>query len=111
VEPVALDEAAAWVSPASGNHPVHALLEAAASGVPIIATASPEVTTHFSTDEALIVPRRNPVALAHALADLAANPAAAARRAARARFRVESTGVDAPLRWQAGLEAMLVAPR
>ena len=64
------------------------MLDAAAASVPIITTTALAVESIFSPSEAVLLPAGNPLALAHALVDLVANPAAAARRAAHARAHV-----------------------
>ena len=66
------------------------LLEAMAFGVPIVSTdvhGIPEIVRHGT--EALLVRAGSPSALADALAEVQANPAAAAARATRASARVE----------------------
>ncbi len=111
IEPRAVTTAAACVCPAFSGHPIRALLNAAAAGVPIITTPSPTLSEIFSPREAAIVPAGNPLALAHALMDLVANPTAATRRAEQARARVLAHHSAAPAlaRWQAALESMVAA--
>lgn len=108
---VAVTSAAACVCPAFSGHPIRALLDAAAAGVPIVSTFSPAVEDIFSPSEAALVPAGHPLALAHALADLTANPSAAARRAERARTQVlaHHAAPAALARWQAALEGMVAA--
>jgi len=65
-----------------------ALLEAMAGGVPIVTTAVGGVPDIVSEAEALLVPAENPGALARAIAEVFAAPAAAALRATRARARL-----------------------
>lgn len=77
--------AAGCVCPAFANHPHQRLLAAIAGGVPVVSTPSPLLSRLFAHGEIQFVPPGNPLALAHALADLAANPAASARRAEAAR--------------------------
>ena len=60
------------------------LLEYAAMGVPIIATDLATFRAHFSDDAIRYVPGADPTALAAAIRELAADPAAAARLGAEA---------------------------
>jgi glycosyltransferase involved in cell wall biosynthesis len=60
------------------------LLEYAAMGLPIIASDLATVRAHFGEDAIRYVPGGDPVALAEAIRDLAADPAAAARLGAEA---------------------------
>jgi glycosyltransferase involved in cell wall biosynthesis len=73
--------AAAVVCPAFADHPHRNLLSALAAGVPLITTTTPMLSSALGPNEMRIVPPGNPLALAHAIADLVANPAAARRRA------------------------------
>lgn len=67
------------------------IVEAMALGIPIVATDVGGTTQLAYPDEhALIVPRRNPDALARAIAQTIDYPAATATRVATARARVES---------------------
>lgn len=69
----------------------NALLEAMTAGVPVVATAVggiPEIVE--DSESALLVPSRQPEALASALAATLADPEAARRRAANARSLIES---------------------
>ncbi|MGA9800303.1 MAG: glycosyltransferase family 4 protein [Terriglobales bacterium] len=69
----------------------NALLEAMAFGVPVVATevgGIPEIVTNGKT--ALLVPARDPAAMAGALERLISDPAAAASVAAQARKKVET---------------------
>jgi glycosyltransferase involved in cell wall biosynthesis len=69
----------------------NALLEAMAARVPVVATAVggiPEIVQ--DRESALLVPARQPDALAAALASTFADPAAAIRRAAAARALIET---------------------
>ncbi len=102
---------AAIVCPAWRDHPVHAVLTAAASAVPIVTTPTRELAATFAHGEVAFVDAGNPLALAHALADLRANPAAAVRRAAAARRVVEMHHAPAHQlpRWIGALEAALAA--
>jgi glycosyltransferase involved in cell wall biosynthesis len=79
-----------------------ALLEAMASGLPVVATDAGAIAEALTDGrEGRLVPQRSPPALAAALAELAADPAARARmgeaaaRTARARFAAE--GVEPAL--------------
>lgn len=72
------------------------LVEAMAAGVPVVASAVggvPELIT--DGHDGLLVAPSDPGAMAAAVARSLADPAAAARRAARARLRAEAFGVDA----------------
>ncbi|HEY2955697.1 MAG TPA: glycosyltransferase [Candidatus Eisenbacteria bacterium] len=72
------------------------LLDAEASGVPVVATAVggiPEVVEHGSTG--LLVPARDPQALAAALLQVLRDPEGARGRAAHARETVRAFGADA----------------
>jgi glycosyltransferase involved in cell wall biosynthesis len=69
----------------------NALLEAMAARVPVVATAVggiPEIVQ--DGESALLVPSRQPAALASAIAETFADPALASRRAAAARAIIES---------------------
>jgi glycosyltransferase involved in cell wall biosynthesis len=69
----------------------NALLEAMAARVPVVATAVggiPEIVQDL--ESALLVPSRQPHALAAALASIFADPASASRRAAAARVLIET---------------------
>jgi glycosyltransferase involved in cell wall biosynthesis len=66
-----------------------ALFEAMASEVPIVAAAVGGVPEVVSAAEAVLVPPGDPAALAAALAGVLDDPAAARRRAGRARERLE----------------------
>jgi len=103
----------ALICPAWRDHPLRTLLAAAVSGVPVITTPAAPLATTFSHGEFALVPPGNPLALAHALADLQANPAAAQRRAEAAR-RVATAHHDPAVllpRWCAALEATVIASR
>lgn len=65
------------------------LLEAMSAGIPIVTTAVGGVPDMLTSDEALLVPRDDPDALALAVASALADPSGAALRASRARGRVE----------------------
>jgi len=109
IESIPVIAAAACVCPAFSGHPIRALLDAAAAGVPIITTYSPAVETIFSAAEATFVPAGHFRALAQALANLAADPEATVRRSERARLHVR-THHAAPIllaRWQSVLETMV----
>lgn len=96
----------AVICPAWREHPHHALLTAAASGVPVITTPSPQLSATFAHGEIVFVPPGNPLALAHALRDLRANPSAARRIEAARRVVVAAydPAVQLP-RWLGALEA------
>jgi glycosyltransferase involved in cell wall biosynthesis len=105
--------AAACVCPAFTGHPVRALLDDAATGLPVVTTESPALREIFAPHEAAYVAAGNPLALAHTLVDLAANPAAAQRRAAAAQRRVLAHHEPQALlaRWQSALESVVAAAR
>jgi len=65
------------------------LLEAAAAGVPIVATRVGGVPSMFPDGEVLLVPPDDPAALAAAMDAVRSDPAAARSRAVAARRRVE----------------------
>jgi glycosyltransferase involved in cell wall biosynthesis len=64
------------------------LLEAMFAEVPIVATRVGGVPDMLTTDEALLVPRRNPHELADAIRNVMKNPSDACRRAHRASERL-----------------------
>lgn len=66
-----------------------ALLEAMYAGVAIVATQVGGVPDVVTPEHALLVPAEQPAAIAAALAELRRDPAAATRRAERARERVQ----------------------
>jgi glycosyltransferase involved in cell wall biosynthesis len=69
----------------------NALLEAMAAGVPVVSTAVggiPEIVSHGET--ALLVPPRDPVALANAIQQLFSDPALAEMMAGRARELIDT---------------------
>ncbi|MEO6876441.1 MAG: glycosyltransferase [Opitutaceae bacterium] len=113
VERLGLERAVACVCPAFSDHPTRALLDAAAMGVPIVTTESPALRETFTASEVTVIPAGNPLALAHALVDVMANPDAAQRRAEAAQRRVRTGHAPGPLlqRWQAALERAVVAAR
>ncbi len=113
IESVGLDRATACICPAFTGSPVRMLLDAAAIGLPVVASATPALREIFHSSEVAYSIPGNPLALAHALVDLAANPAAAQRRATAAQQRVLVHHAPAPLlhRWQAVLESMVAAVR
>lgn len=65
------------------------LLEAMAAGVPVVVTGVGGVPEIVGPDEARVVPARQPDSLAQAIADVAAHPKEAGRRADRARAAIE----------------------
>jgi glycosyltransferase involved in cell wall biosynthesis len=65
------------------------LLEYAVLGVPIVSAELSTIREHFSPDEVLFFPGGDAAALAGALREVAADPAAAAARAEAARRRYE----------------------
>jgi glycosyltransferase involved in cell wall biosynthesis len=77
--------AAAMICPAFAGHPHRQLLSALAAGVPLITTPTPLLSASLGSNEMTVIPPGNPLALAHAMADILANPAAARRRAEAAR--------------------------
>ncbi len=102
---------AAVVCPAWRDHPVRTLLTAAASGVPVITTPTPQLAATFAHGEMIFFAPDNPLALAHAILDLRANPAAALRRAEAARRVVHAAHNPATQlpRWVAALEGAVAA--
>lgn len=104
---------AAVICPAWRDHPLRTLLAAVASGVPVVTTPVAPLAATFAHGEFALVPPGNPLALAHALTDLQANPAAAQRRAEAARRVATAHHDPAALlpRWCAALEAAVVAAR
>ena len=112
IETLDLAQATACVYPGFASPPVRTLLDAAAIGVPIITTSSPSLTEIFPACEITGLPAGNPLALAHALADHAANPSAAARRAAAAQRRILTEHRPEPLleQWQQALETTVASP-
>jgi glycosyltransferase involved in cell wall biosynthesis len=110
--------AAAWpdalgglVNPAFGAVPHHRVLTAAAAGVPVITTPTPLLRAAFPAGEVVFLTPGNPLELAHALLDHAANPTAAARRADAARravFARHHPAAQLP-RWLGALEAAVAA--
>lgn len=89
-----------------------ALLEAAAAGVPVIASAVGGVPHVFGTEEARLVPPDDPAALASAIAAALTDPAAAAQRAHAARRRLEvAFSADGWLDAYESLYASLAPPR
>ena len=64
------------------------VLEAMAAGTPVIATRVGGIPDMVSQTEATLVPAEDPAALAAAIYDLVADPAAARTRAERARTRL-----------------------
>lgn len=73
-----------------------ALLEAMASGVPVVTTAVGGVPDVVTSEEALLVPAEDPGALAGAIAQVFADPGAAAIRASQARARLTRQFAAAP---------------
>jgi glycosyltransferase involved in cell wall biosynthesis len=66
------------------------LFEYVALGIPVVAADLPTLRAHFSADEVRFFRAGDPLALAQALADVAADPVAARKRAEAARRRYES---------------------
>jgi len=100
---------AAIVCPAFAGHPHRALLSAAAAGVPLITTPTPALTRVFGPNDVNFVSPGNPLALAHAIADLLANPSTNERRAAAAARITEANFAPARqlARWQELLESVV----
>ena len=65
------------------------LFEAMHAGVPIVATSVGGVPGVVSSEDALLIPPEDPLALASAIRDVHDHPVAAARRALHARSRLE----------------------
>lgn len=85
ISPCAADRASALICPAFAAHPHRTVLAAIAAGIPAVSTPSGPLGRVFGPNEVHFVPAGNPLALAHAIADLVQNPAAAQRRAKAAR--------------------------
>jgi len=99
------DRAGAWAELATAQVFVHgavsegfgnAVLEAQAAGLPVVTTDAEGLAENIESEvTGLLVPRRDPIAMAAALAELAAEPARrialgeAGRQRARRRFRPE----------------------
>ena len=89
-----------------------ALLEAAAAGVPVVASAVGGVPHVLGGGEARLVPPDDPAALASAIAAVLADPAAGAERARAARRRLATAFGPGPwLDAYESLYASLAAPR
>jgi hypothetical protein len=104
--PIDMGRVALLLSPQDGEEPLRLLLDAAALGIPVVATSGPKSEEFFRPAEASLIAPFNPLALAHALLDFEANPAGYLRRAAAAQERVRAENNPAWLlpRWQALLE-------
>lgn len=111
--PPAGASAALCLNPAPLDGSIRALLDAAAAGVPVLTVASPAIRDYFTEADAGLIPADQPLALAHALLDLAANPGAAARRAAHAQRRIRHDYAPGPLlaRWQSLLASAAATRR
>ncbi|MBL9218614.1 MAG: hypothetical protein JNG82_09015 [Opitutaceae bacterium] len=103
---------AALLSPAWVRPPVGAQLAALAAGVPVISTGA-GLPVGFGPQEASLIPAGNALALAHAIADVLANPAAARRRATAAQALASARHAfpAASERWFGALRATIAAPR
>ncbi|MFI5337792.1 MAG: glycosyltransferase, partial [Opitutales bacterium] len=77
--------------------PLRAVLDAAAAGIPIVASPTPTLTEYFGPGEITYLSANLELSIAHACLDLAANPAAAARRTEAAGRRVRAEHAPAPL--------------
>ena len=102
---------AAVICPVFAEHPHRALLSALAAGVPLITTPSAILQETFGPNEVSYIPAGNPLALAHALVDVFANPEATTRRLAAAARLVSVTHAPARQlpRWQALLESLVAS--
>lgn len=109
--PIDLGRVALLLSPQNGEEPLRLLLDAAARGIPVVATAGPRIEEFFRPSESTLVAPFNPLALAHTLLDFEANPAGYLRRAAAAQQRVlaENNPAQLLLRWQTLLETATAA--
>lgn len=105
------DAMSALFAPVFREMPLHRVLTAAAAGIPVVTTPHPVLADTFSSGELVFVPPGNPLALAHAVLDLAANPTAAARRAEAAQRVVHARHhpADQLARWLRALEAAVAA--
>jgi glycosyltransferase involved in cell wall biosynthesis len=101
---------AAVVNPAWERPPVRALLAALDAGVPLITTRV-GLPAGFGPHEAALIPAGPALALAHAITDVLANPAAARRRAIAARTiaATHHAFADASGRWFGALRAAIAA--
>ena len=102
LEPIPLGAASACLNTAYSGAPLRAMLDAAAMGIPLITTSTAAVRAFFPPAEACYLSPNNPLAVAHALLDLEANPTAAARRAEALRRRILTDHAPVPLlaRWK-----------
>lgn len=103
---------AALINPALAQPPVCALLAAMQAEVPVITTRLGPLAGGLGVDEAAVVPAGNPLALAHAMADVLHNPEAARRRAVAAQRHACDHGAFAPAfeRWLGSLRAVIARP-
>jgi hypothetical protein len=87
--------------------PIRALLDAAATGTPIVASPTPTLAEYFGSGEIVQLSANLELSVAHSRLDQAANPDATARRVDAARRRIRAAHAPAPLlaRWQRLLEA------
>lgn len=67
-----------------------ALVEAMAAGIPVIATATGGIPELVAPDAGVLVPQRDPAALAHAIIELARDPSARSALGERGRARVRA---------------------
>ena len=94
----------AWVLSSRSEGTPNVLLEAMASGVPIVATAVGGVPEVVSPAEAVLVPPENPEALADGIRRVLIDPDGARRRAAAARCKLDEE--FGPEEWLAKYEAV-----
>lgn len=106
-----LSQLALCLSPLDGREPLRWLLDAAALGIPVVASRGPLAEEFFGPAAATFVAPYNPLALAHALLDFEANPAGFLYRAAALQKQVRAENNPAVLlpRWQALLETATAA--
>ena len=97
LEPVGWNDASGCINPSVSVPPIRAMLDAAAAGIPLMTLPTPTLREYFPDSEATFLPPDNPLAVAHALLDLDANPAGAMRRTGALQARVRRD--HAPDRW------------
>jgi polysaccharide biosynthesis protein PslF len=87
------------------------LVDAVAAGRPVVSTAFPHAVELLATGAGIVVPQRDPAALAHAIRDVLTNPERAERMAAEARRLAPELGWAAVAARYDGIAAGLMADR